>query len=143
MTKKIEEDGILDTPVEDQEVEVVAADIQSEQDTSVLSEEAVTVSEQPKAEKKKCFLANISLDNWVAICSLLSIVLQFFAIFLVGVSNSYVVYQVFAYLGYMSVIAASVVYVVQMIRTKIIAFTPQLVLLILAIFMTKPLGVIY
>ena len=139
MTKNTDTDDILDTP-EDEFQEAEATIVEPAEDTSVLSSDASEERSNTKTQKK-CFLSNISLDNWVIICSLLGIAFQFLAVMLIGISSSYVVYQVFAYLGYIAVIASATIYVVQMIRSRVVAFTPQLVLLILSVLMTSPLGI--
>lgn len=139
MTKKTETEDVLDMPEEMQEVEANPVEEIIKPETSVLSEDVTVLEEQPKTEKKKCFLSTITLDNWIIICSLFGMVFQFLANLLLGITMSTVVYQVFAYLGYIAVMAGMVIYVVQMLRTKVIAFTPQLILMILSILIVNPI----
>ena len=138
MTKNTNTDDILDTPAEEiQEVEATAVENDTVTESSVLSED-VDAAPAQKTEKKKCFLSNITLEGWIIICSLFAIGFQFLATLLVGITSSYIVYQVFAYIGYAAMIAGVVVYIVQLIRNRVVAFTPQLVLLMLAIFISTP-----
>lgn len=129
MTKNTDTDDILDSPVDD---------VQDAEAAAVINDEADNQSSSAKKAKGNNFFANISLDSWVIICSLFAIGLQFLATMLMGITGSYVVYKVFAYIGYAAVIASATIYVVNLLKNREVAFTPQLVLLILAVIVSVP-----
>lgn len=85
--------------------------------------------------KKKNPFSEMSLDTICLILSIAAIAIcafsRLFAIISLGI-----VYAVFAWIGVACLIAALAIYIVQVIKTKKVAFTPNLVILILACVMS-------
>jgi len=83
---------------------------------------------------KKCVLCKLSLDNWNVICALSGIILYILGIFFAAIAVSAVFVSILFYLSYGFVIASIVLYLVQLFNTKQVAFTPTLVIMLMAIF---------
>ena len=83
---------------------------------------------------KKCALAKLSLDNWNVVCALSGIILFILGIFFAAIGAGALFASILFYLSYGFVIASIVLYLVQLFNTKQVAFTPTLVIMLMAIF---------
>ena len=83
---------------------------------------------------KKCALSKLSLDNWNVVCALSGIILFILGIFFAAIGASATFVSIVFYLSYGFVIASIVLYLVQLFNTKQVAFTPTLVIMLMAIF---------
>ncbi len=104
-------------------------------ETNARDADASTDNSNKKEPKpvKSTTMSGLSLDTWIILCSLTAMVLTIFGAFLYGVGCGAIVLLVFRYLGWAAMIGGIVVYVVQLLQTKNIAFTPALVIMILGI----------
>ena len=98
-------------------------------------EEAREKSKSERVEveepKKNNPFSDMSLDTISLILSIATIAIFAFARLFVIINLS-IVYVVFAWIGVACLIAALAIYIVQIIKTRKVAFTPNLVILILA-----------
>ncbi len=98
-------------------------------------EEAREKSKSERVEveepKKNNPFSDMSLDTISLILSIAAIAIFAFARLFVIINLS-IVYVVFAWIGVACLIAALAIYIVQIIKTRKVAFTPNLVILILA-----------
>ena len=143
--EKFEKDDEIE--VDAQDVEVQDAEIQDEKATKQNSDENLgfdkeEVREKSKSErveveepKKKNPFSDMSLDTICLILSIAAIAICAFARLFAIISLG-IVYAVFAWIGVACLIAALAIYIVQVIKTKKVAFTPNLVILILACLMS-------